>query len=217
LHGFLSQPLVIDEEGLANAPKLIALQEGRQILAESQLGYVSNLPSDQGSKWQAYRPGKIFVDPDTGEKLGREAIYLGDVEVTQFGEVSTVIANKTILEINVEDKLAVASSEAADNYLPRSPSTNIKARVISVYGGVTQAGQNSVVVLNKGGRDGLENGHVLALYNKGLVTKQNGKAYNLPDERYGLVFVFRVFNKVSYALVMQTTLPVQVLDVAQTP
>jgi hypothetical protein len=89
--------------------------------------------------------------------------------------------------------------------------------VISVYGGVTQAGQNSVVVLNKGGRDGLENGHVLALYNKGLVTKQNVKAYNLPDERYGLVFVFRVFNKVSYALVMQTTLPVQVLDVAQTP
>ncbi|MGB8517447.1 MAG: LysM peptidoglycan-binding domain-containing protein [Gallionella sp.] len=217
LHSFLSQPLVVEEDTLASAPKLIALEEGRVILGDNQLAYASNLPADQGTKWQAYRPGKLFVDPYTGETLGREAVYLGDVEATKFAQVSTVIARKTILEINPGDRLAKATSEAADNYLPRVPPNNIKASIISIYGGVSQAGQNSVVTLNKGARDGLENGHVLALYSKGIVTKNDGDEYTLPDEQYGLIFIFRVFNKVSYGLVMNTKLPVQLLDIAQVP
>ena len=83
--------------------------------------------------------------------------------------------------------------------------------------GVSQAGQNTVITLSKGARDGLEIGHVLALYHKGEEVKNEGEKFTLPDERYGLVFVFRVFDKVSYALVMNTRLPVQLLDRAQTP
>ncbi len=217
ISSFLSQPLVVNDEGLANAPKLIALQEGRVVLGDHQLGYVSNLPFNQGNKWQVYRPGKVFVDPDTGENLGREAIYLGDVEATQFGDVSTVLATHTKQEINTGDRLAVSTTEAADAYLPHAPIGNIKASIISVYGGITQAGKSSVITLNKGARDGLENGHVLALYSKGVIAKQDGDTYTLPDERYGLVFVFRVFDKVSYALVMQAKSPVELLDHAQTP
>jgi len=217
LHAFLSQPLVIDENALATAPKLVALQEGRVILGEDQLGYVINLPPDQGSKWQVYRPGKVFIDPSTGENLGREAIYLGDVVVNQFAKISTVVATNTKLEINTGDRLAISTAEIGNYYLPHAPSVDIKASIISIYGGVSQAGQYSVVTLNKGSRDGLENGNVLALYNKGVNTKHNAETYTLPDERYGLVFVFRVFNKVSYGLVMQTTLPAQLLDRAQTP
>ncbi len=78
-------------------------------------------------------------------------------------------------------------------------------------------GQSTVVTLSKGKREGLESGHVLALYRKGETVKSEGKNVTLPDERYGLAFVFRVFDKVSYALVMQTRLPVQLLDRAQTP
>ena len=74
-----------------------------------------------------------------------------------------------------------------------------------------------MITLNKGKRDGLEVGHVLALYHKGENVKHEGKSFTLPDERYGLTFVFRVFDKVSYALVMQTRLPAQLLDRAQTP
>jgi nucleoid-associated protein YgaU len=217
LRAFLSQPLVVDEDSLSTAPQLVGLQEGRVILGDNQVGYVAHLPADQGIKWQSYRPGKVFVDPDTGENLGREAIYLGDVEATQFAEVSTVLTTHTTLEMNIGDRLASVPKDATDNYLPHSPSSDIKARIISIYGGVSQAGQNSVVTLNKGARDGLESGHVLALYSKGKTTKFNGDTYTLPDERYGLLFVFRVFNKVSYGLVMQSKLPAQLLDRAQTP
>jgi len=214
---FLSQPLVIEEGALKDAPTLIGAREGRVILGAHDIGFVKGLPPDKGSKWQIYRPGKTFTDPDTGEALGIEAVYLGNAEVTDFAEVSTIAITHSVQEINQGDRLVAPSGGTVNTYLPRAPGGNISARIISVYGGVSQAGQNTAVTLNKGARDGLESGHVLALYRKGEDVKSEGEKFTLPDERYGLVFVFRVFDKVSYALVMQTRLPVQLLDRAQTP
>ncbi|HEU0282522.1 MAG TPA: LysM peptidoglycan-binding domain-containing protein [Gallionella sp.] len=214
---FLSQPLAIEEGALKNAPTLVGAREGRVILGAHDTGFVKGLSSDKGSKWQIYRPGKTFVDPDTNEALGIEAIYLGNAEVTAFADVSTVSITQSVQEINQGDRLVAPSGSAVNTYLPRAPGSNISSRVISVYGGVSQAGQNTVITLNKGRRDGLESGHVLALYRKGEVVKSEGEKFTLPDERYGLAFVFRVFDKVSYALVMQTRLPVELLDRAQTP
>jgi LysM domain len=214
---FLTRPLVIEEDALKDAPALIGAREGRVVLGSDDTGFVKGMPPDKGDKWQIYRPGKTFVDPDTDEVLGIEAIYLGNAEVTKFADISTVMINHSIQEIYAGDRLVVPSIEEVSNYLPRAPESKISSSVISVYGGVLQGGQNSVITLNKGKRDGLESGHVLALYRKGEIVKHEGEKYTLPDERYGLVFVFRVFDKVSYALVMQTKLPVQLLDRANTP
>jgi len=175
------------------------------------------LTESQGNKWQVYRHGKTFVDPDTREVLGHEATYLGSVEVTKFADTSTVVVADSKQEINVGDHLVAPADAVSRSYLPRAPESQIDARVISIYGGVSQGGQSTIVTLSKGERNGLQSGHVLALSSKGRVVKSEGKDLTLPDERYGLLFVFRVFNKVSYALVMQTTLPVQLLDHAVTP
>ncbi|HYR05158.1 MAG TPA: LysM peptidoglycan-binding domain-containing protein [Gallionella sp.] len=214
---FLSQPLVIEKDALKNAPTLIGAREGRVILGAHDTGFAEGLTRDKGNKWQIYRPGKTFTDPDTKEVLGVEAIYLGSAEVTNFADVSTIVITQSTQEINKGDRLVAPSGSVVNSYLPRAPSGNISARVISVYGGVSQAGQNTVITLSKGKRDGLESGHVLALYRKGEEVENEGKKFTLPDERYGLAFVFRVFDKVSYALVMQTRLPVQLLDRVQTP
>ena len=214
---FLSRPLVIGEDSLKDAPALIGAREGRVILGAGDICFARGLTSDLGDKWQIYRPGKKFIDPDSGELLGIEAVYLGNAEVTQFGEISTVSITHSIQETHKGDRLVAPSIGTATTYLPRAPESNVSARVISVYGGVSQAGQNTAITLNKGARDGVEIGHVLALYHKGEEVKSEGESYTLPDERYGLAFVFRVFDKVSYALVMQTKLPVQLLDRAQNP
>ena len=214
---FLSRPLVIEEDMLKDAPALIGAREGRVILGEGDICFAKGLTAEQGDQWQIYRPGKKFIDPDSGEVLGIEAVYLGNAAVTNFAEISTVSITHSIQETHRGDRLITPSAETATTYLPRAPESNISARVISVYGGVSQAGQNTAITLNKGTRDGVEIGHVLALYHKGEVVKSEGDSYTLPDERYGLVFVFRVFDKVSYALVMQTKMPVQLLDSAQTP
>jgi len=215
---FLSQPLVIEEGALKDGPTLVGAREGRVILGAHDTGFASGLTRDMGNRWQIYRPGKTFTDPDTDEVLGVEAIYLGNAEVTQFADVSTIAITQSVQEIYKGDRLvAPPTGELVSHYLPRAPGSNISASVISIYGGVSQAGQNTIITLNKGKRDGLESGHVLALYHKGEAVKSDGKDFTLPDERYGLVFVFRVFEKVSYALVMQTRLPVQLLDRALTP
>lgn len=221
---FLSQPLVVEEDALKDAPVVIGAREGRAILATDDIGFARGLPADKGDKWQIYRPGKKFIDPETDEVLGVEAVYLGNAEVKAFADISTFAITQAVQETFQGDRLVVASGDASGPYLPRAPETSISASVISIYGGVSQAGQNAAIVLNRGARDGLEVGHVLALYHKGEVVTEKSdsmfswdKSYTLPDQRYGLVFVFRVFNKVSYALVMETKLPVQVLDRAQTP
>ena len=212
---FLTRPLIIEKNGLAGGPTIVGTYEQRVLLGKDDIAYVRGMPEDKGLIWQVYRPGKKLVDPDTKEILGYEAIYLGDAEVQKFADVSTLKITKVLQEINKGDHLTYPAEEVTNNYLPRAPESKIVARVISIYGGVTQAGQYSVITLNKGRRDGLENGHVLALYSKGERLKK--EKITLPDVRYGLIFVFRTFEKVAYALVMQTSLPVQVLDNALTP
>jgi len=218
---FLSKPLVVGEDELKGSPTLLGAREGRVILGSGDTGFVKNMPDDQGIKWQFYRPGKTFVDPDTDEVLGIEAIYLGNAEARKFDDVSTVAVTYAKQEIYQGDRLVVPQPEGFKTYLPRAPEHDISAQIISIYGGVRQGGQNSVITLNKGAREGVENGHVLALYRKGETVRERSaiwdNEYKLPDERYGLAFVFRVFDKVSYALVMRTRLPVQILDRANTP
>jgi len=214
---FLTRPLVIEKDTLKDAATLIGAREGRVLLSFGDTGFAIDLPTDQGKKWQIYRPGKTFIDPETEEALGIEAIYLGNAEVTAFADVSTVTITKSVQEIRAGDRLIAAADEQVGNHLPRAPEMDIAAQIISVEGGVSQAGQNTVITLNKGARDGVESGHVLALYHKGEDIKSAGKTYTLPDQRYGLVFVFRVFEKVSYALVMETQLPAQLLDRAVNP
>lgn len=217
---FLSRPLVVDENELDTSPVLIGTYEHRKLIATGDIAYAKDMPNNKGERWQIYRSGQTFKDPDTGEILGHEVVYLGDSVVEKFDTLSTLKITRSILEIAPGDRFAQATTGFASNYQPRAPEKQINAQIISIYGGLQQGGQNSIVTLNKGLRDGLENGHVLALFQKGDIVP-SGSTFSadttLPDMRYGLLFVFRVFDKVSYALVMQTTLPVQLFDRASTP
>jgi hypothetical protein len=218
---YLSRPLVFEDDELDGAPVLAGTYEQRQLLGTDDVAYARDMPNDKGERWQIYRPGQVFKDPDTKEVLGTEVVYLGDATVEKFDEdLSTLKITHSVLEIQKGDRFAQAMTGFSTNYLPHAPDKDISARIISIYGGVLQAGQNSVVTLNKGRRDGMENGHVLALFQKGEVVRNPSlfrRNIVLPDVRYGLIFVFRVFDKVSYALVMETRLPVQILDRASTP
>lgn len=211
---FLSQPLVVENDTMAGTPTLVGTYEQRVILGNDDIAYVKGLSEGSGPLWQVYRPGKTFVDPDSNEILGHEVIYLGDVRVENFADVSTVRIVKAVQEINKGDHLIQIAGVPVSSFPPHAPQTQIAAKIISIYGGVSQGGQNSIVTLNKGRRDGLENGHVLALYRKGETLSDN---LHLPDTRYGLMFVFRIFDKVAYGLVMETSLPVVLMDLAQTP
>ena len=221
---FLSAPLVVDQGGLTNAPKIVATQEGRVYLGANDLAYVSGNVPDNVASWQIYRPGKAFIDPETKETLGYEATFLGTAALERKSTPMTFRITTSKQEIGAGDRLVATSPPVLIDYQPRAPRNDIRARVLSTYGGVNEAGSKQIITISKGKRDGLELGHVLALYTDGATVKdrsdalqRTGDTVKLPDERNGLLFVFRVFDKVSYALVMSATLPIKAGDVARKP
>jgi len=220
---FLTQALIVGERELEGAPILVASQENRVVLSKGDVAFTRGIVWEDGSEWNVFRPGRTLVDPDTQEVLGREAVHLGDARISEFGEVSTVAITKAVQEIAPGDRLVKAPPFSALPFVPRSPGTKISARIIaSSDNSVSEVGPQSVVIINRGAREGMEVGHVLALYRDRPSVTPAGSAnkadlVKLPQERYGVVLVFRVFEKVSYALVMNTTRPVNILDVARTP
>lgn len=264
---FLSQPLVIEANALNAAPKIIAGPQNRVALTAGNRIYTTNMEEGGPRVWYIYRPGKLLVDPDTTEPLGLEAIYLGDLRVTKYGDPATAEILRSKEDIYPNDRLVEVSDKLLDNFIPRAPETEIKGRIMSIYGGVAEAGSNTIVSINKGSKDGLEEGHVLSINRAGsyvskdpkekkaeekfplkefkfketqLSDAKDGKSQaavvkpvekydpkkdpannkaliKLPDERIGLVMVFRTFERVSYGLIMQTSEPVNVLDLVQTP
>jgi LysM domain-containing protein len=224
---FLSQPLVIEPDGLDNAPTIVATQEDRVFIGAGNRAYVRGMGDSKEADWSVYRPGKALVDPDSDRTLGYEAIYLGSARLLRPGEPSTVQLTKVTQEVGRGDKLIPSGPPQAVDYAPHAPRVFIRGRVMSIYEGlgkVGEAGPNSIITINRGRADGIEIGHVMALYRYGAtVTEpskdpyQPGTKIDLPEERYGLVFVFRVFDRVSYALVMRITRPVHPLDVVQNP
>ncbi len=260
---FLSQPLVIEKDQLAASPRIIAGQDNRVVLSPGTRIYINKIEEEDGINWYVYRPGDSLIDPDTKEVLGVEATYLGDAKITKYGQPASADIVKAKEEIFTKDRLVPTGDNVETSFVPHAPDTEITGRIINIYGGVAEAGPESIVSISRGSADGIEVGHVLAINRYGRVIKDpeppkeevnskpklrelnfdvkrdaDGKAIvnfekkpeksttelvlepgmiKLPDERIGLLMVFRVFERVSYALVMQATQPINKLDSVQTP
>jgi LysM domain len=219
---FLRRPLVIEPDGLDRAPTIVGTEADRVILAAGNKAYVRGISDSKEDTWYVYRRGGPLVDPDTNQTLGFEAIYLGTAQVTRPGDPTTVVLSSAVQEVGAGDKLVAAGNPQPPSYAPHPPTSEVRGRVMSIYGGlgkVGEAGQHSIITINRGRANGLEVGHVLALYSAGEVVRDvtSDSKIKLPDERSGLAFVFRVFDRVSYALIMHVTRPVSPLDVVQNP
>lgn len=223
---FLSNPLVVSAGSLEASARVIASQESRVYLAAGDRIYATGV-KHKDKNWQVFRLGKAMADPDRpdpekpGEVLGVEAIYLGTAKLLQEGEPATFEVTSIRQEIGRNDYLLPAPAPETISYVPHAPATKINGRIIALYGGVGEGGRFSIVSFSRGKRDGLEIGHVLDIYRAGkaVMNRYNDQkeTHVLPDERYGNLFVFRVFDRVSYALVMSAARPVVAGDYVRTP
>lgn len=143
---FLSLPLVIEKDAMANSPRIIAAEDGRVIIGAGNVAYAIGLNPNRGTKWQVYRPGKELLDPVTGEILGVEATYLGEARVTKFGESSTLEILRSTQEINRGDRLTPTLEATLPAYSPRAPEKTVKGAIVSVLSGVNDAAQYSVEI-----------------------------------------------------------------------
>jgi hypothetical protein len=221
---FLTRPLVVEPDGLDNAPTVVAAEDSRVIVAAGNRAFVRGMGESKETTWFLYRRGRPLVDPDSKATLGFEAVYLGSARVVRAGEPAVVEIISVTQEIGVGDKLVPAGKPEVPSYAPNAPTAKVQGRVVSIYGGgarLGEAGNQSVIVINRGKTNGIEVGNVVALYRPGPsvpdTTRTTKTGLTLPDERYGLAFVFRVFDRVSYALVMKISRPVNTLDLVQNP
>ncbi len=216
---FLARTLIVDAAQVAAAPTIVAATDNRVAVSAGDTAYVTGLTDATQPRWQVYRQGRVFQDPDSKEVLGFEAVYLGDADVQGSGSVSTMHIAKASQEITVGDKLAIAPPQHSAPFVPRAPDQEIKGKVIagsdnSVY----EMAPYSTIIINQGERNGLQTGHVLGLYHsEGSIPNGRNKPIPLPEQRYGLVLVFRVFDKMAYGLVMSASRPVHVLDTVRNP
>jgi hypothetical protein len=220
INPFLSAPLIVETEGLNNAALIVATQQDRVFLASGDAAYVANADPAQ-QDWQVHRKGKPMLDPETRETLGYEAFYLGTARQIEPGDPAIFEITSAKEEIGRGDRLIPAIPPPLLNYTPHKPEQKIEGRIVSVYGGVSEAGKFSIVSLNQGTRNGIEIGHVLALARNRVVIQRNEndekEIVKVPDERFGLIFVFRTFDRLSYALVMQSEGPLKINDFVRTP
>lgn len=218
---FLSRPLVVEPDGLEKAPKIVGTEDDRVILSSGHSAYVAGMGESREENWHVYRQGGALVDPETKKTLGYEAIYLGTAQLVRTGDPATVRLTRTVQEVLKGDRLIAVGKPVPVAYAPHAPTGFKGGRVMSIYGGigkVGESGRHSIISVNRGMSDGLEPGHVLALLHP-VETRGERKdqTIEIAQERYGLAYVFRVFDRVSYALVMTVSRPVLPNDVVRTP
>lgn len=236
IEAFLAEPTIMDAETMQNAPRIVSAQEGRVLLSRGDRAYVrgAGLTADVvGNLYRVFRDATPMKDPDTGEILGYEAQYVGkavlartesSTEITEKnGDVKTAVVPATIDivaakgEMRVSDRLLPEPPRTLMTYTPHAVPSDMTGRILSVYGSaVVNASQNQVVAINRGVRDGVESGHVFGILKDGAVrvdkTDPERATMKLPNERIGLLMVFKTFERVSYALILDITDGVRVGD-----
>lgn len=247
IEAFLSEPVIIDEAELLQAPRIVAAPESRVLLTRGDRAYARGLAATplklraegRSDVYRVFRNAQPLRDPLTSAVLGYEAQYLGKASLvrgesmqlvrTASGGQGNVAVPATIdivsakEEMRVGDRLLPEPPRQFLSYVPHAPGSGMEGSIVSVYGNaVAIAGQNQVVVINRGTADGIEMGHVLAILKDGerrLDRSQPGERtpIKLPDERNGLLMVFRPFEKLSYALILEINDIVKVGDRVVSP
>lgn len=244
---FLEEAIIVGEGELDLAPRIVATTDERVLITRGDRAYVRGRTGTpfverdprKIEDFRVFRNARPLKDPLTGQVLGYEAAYLGSAELVRSESMqqvasasgntiaaivpATVDITRAKEEMRVGDRLLPEPPRQIVSYVPRAPSAAIEGSIVSVYGNaVALAGQSQVVVINRGTADGLEPGHVLAILKAGRRLQDKSEpseraTIQLPNERNGLMMVFRTFEKLSYALVLDITDTVAIGDQVTTP
>ncbi|MGB0496271.1 MAG: LysM peptidoglycan-binding domain-containing protein [Kangiellaceae bacterium] len=236
---FLTSARVLTEQELNDAPYIVGNDSGRLLAGADHKVYVRGVEEQTEEKYSFFRKGDTYIDPQTEEVLGVEAIHLGEGLKLQSGDPAVMRVKKSVEELRKGDRAWPTNDEQIRPvYFPRAPKNFEGGQLISVYSGVEQIGQFNVVVINRGDRDGMEVGHVLDIYQRGeviyddIATKRgknsedasiwdklsnSDEMVKLPDEKAGRLMIFRTFEKVSLGLVLKASRSIHILDNVKTP
>jgi hypothetical protein len=229
---FMSKPSVLAREQIKNAPYVLSSRDQHVVAAEGDTLYARGFtdPVTLGNHYNVVHVGEALHDPDNNAVVGYDGIFTGAGHITRGGDPATLLLTESAYETEPGDKLFAGGVDVPLDFLPSPPKDKIGGRIMAVSHGVTVIGQYEVVVINRGARDGLAPGNVLAVYlagekiadtaNRGFLGSMSRIAatkVRLPDERSGTFMVFKTFDNLSYGLIMEATDLIKVGDRVENP
>ncbi len=222
IESFLKSARVVDKDELGDAAYIVAADEGHLVMGDGDRMYAMGDWSDPQNAYAIFRPGRAYIDPETQEILGYEARELGLAKyLSDEEEVATLQILRADLEIREYDKLLPTETTSVEaNFYPKAPNEDIKGEIIRVFSGVKNIGQYDVVVINRGEREEVEVGDVFSILRAGAIVRDrqaNNQKVKLPDEKAGLMMVFKTYDKVSLGLVLTAQSILRVGDRIERP
>jgi hypothetical protein len=229
---FLERPSLLTREQIREAPRVLAFRDKHMIGGSGMEAYVRGLERGQvNQRFNVVHVGEEIRDPDDGDLLGYQGIYTATAVVVSPGEPAKAALTDSARETLEGDRLLGTDAEVPLNFVPRAPDQDVRGQIISVVDGVQLIGQYKIVAINRGAKHGLEPGHVLAIEEAGDSvhdrTRRNSggvkpsrsftSKVRLPNERSGTMLVFRVFDRMSYALIVGASNPIRIADVVRKP
>ena len=223
LRPFLTHPKIVGKNELEGAPYLVDFADEHIVGGAGDRIYARAIEQDYPRSYMLFRPGQAYKDVDSGEILGYEALYVAETLLERTGDPATLQISQSQREAIIGDRLVpIEQDKVIMHYIPHAPAKLIRGHILHVVDGVTQIGQYQIVIIDRGAADGLEAGHVLDVLQSGrtqrdIVSRQVGELVGLPEEKEGILMVFRTFDRLSFALIMKAIRAIHINDAVQTP
>lgn len=230
---FLSRPSILTRDQVKQAPYVVAFRDEHEIGGSNNEIYITKLSGPAHERYSVVHVGDPLRDPDNGDVIGYQGVYTGTALVSKPGQVTKAVLVDTERETLRGDKVMAVDTDVPLNFAPSAPRNPVKGRIIAVVDGTALIGQYQIVAINRGTRDGVSNGTVLAIDQAGESVRDvysNGlnamfgdprtsfsRHVKLPDERVGTLLVFKTFNRVAYALIVGASNTIHVQDIVHNP
>jgi uncharacterized protein GlcG (DUF336 family) len=217
---FLSHSYVISDNELERGAYIVSTEGGRLIAGAGNTIYARGVSAGDGDDFTILRIGRAYRNPGEKEILGYEAVFIGEANLRELNDPATLMITQSNRESLRGDRLLPRiDSSFKDHFIPHEPDIELNGQIISVLDGISRIGQYQAVVINQGVEDGVEIGHVLAVSQTGKTVTDStmGERIKLPDERAGIIMVFRTFERVSYALVLNAYRDMRIHDMVGNP
>lgn len=221
IQAYLNAPLVTDADEMNRAGYVVEGMGQRLLMGKYDQFYARGIDDLEADEYRLFRPGRHFVDPVSEESLGWEAEHVGDARMLVPGDTAKLTLLSTYTDVSIKDRLRpVYKKESLPFFYPKAPdNAALRGYILPTKNQATELGPLSVVAISLGNREGVKPGDVFRIKTHSLEKEDpvTGESYHIPQEKSGLMLVFRTFDKVSYALITNTNRPVMAMDVVVSP
>lgn len=220
IRDFLRGPRLVDQQALDSAPYVLAFGDTHLVGASGNKVYIRHWSESEPRQLSVLHRGRAYRDPDTDELLGFEAIHVADATIEREGDPAVGVLSNSTQEVQIGDRLLPQEPDGLGaDFRPRAPDKPVAGHIISVFNGVSQIARYQIVTLDLGNRDGVQRGDVLTVLQAGRTVDDpySDARVKLPEQKAGLVMIFKVYDRLSYALVMKAGRPIHVLDAVRSP